>query len=193
MNASANAPENLSREAAPARLFSGSSLSHISYAGFWLRLGAALIDLLILALPLAVFVSFLSVAMSTSQSFLSLKPGMSRSELLSKFGPNFLTITLVFFLLLSWLYFAILESSLWNATAGKRMLNIYVTDLRGSRISFARASVRFFTGRLLLHVPGVALYYCLVEFACIGLTPRKQAVHDMIASSLVLRGKRGTL
>ena len=38
-------------------------------AGFWVRCGAGLVDLLILAVPLAVFVSFTSVALGCRISF----------------------------------------------------------------------------------------------------------------------------
>lgn len=73
-------------------------------AGFWLRFTAALIDLAVLAVPFAVFVSFLSVGMRLSNDFLDLRPGMPPSEVLMRFGPRFLYISLGFFIVLSWAY-----------------------------------------------------------------------------------------
>jgi len=156
-------------------------------AGFWLRLAAAMIDFIVLAVPFAVFVSFLSVALRISNDFLDLRPGLPPSAILMKFGPRFLHISLGFFLALSWVYFAGLESSAWRATLGKRALSLYVADSRGDRVTFARASGRFLGGRFLAHVPPLGLYYFLVDCLCAGVTPRKQALHDIFARCLVLR------
>ena len=157
-----------------------------AYAGIWVRFAATVIDLLILAVPFSVFVSLLSVGMGLSKAFLELEPGVPSNALLIKFGPRFLSIAFIFFAVMSWLYFAISESSSRQATMGKRLLSIYVTDMRGHQISFARASVRFLVGRLLVHVPVCGVYYCLLDFACIGFTSRAQALHDAIAQSLVI-------
>src|SRR5260370_39621321 len=93
-------------------------------AVFWLRFAAAVIDLVVLAVPFAVFVSFLSVGMRISKDFLDLRPGMPPSEVLMRFGPRFLYISLGFFIVLSWAYFAGLESSSWRANLGKRGLGL---------------------------------------------------------------------
>jgi uncharacterized RDD family membrane protein YckC len=160
------------------------------YAGFPLRLIAATIDLLVLAVPLAVFISFLSVAMGISTAFLNLRPGEPPSEILKAFGNIFIDISLGFFVLMSWLYFAILESSRWRATLGKRALGLYVSDLFGNRVTFARATARFFCGRLLVHIPFVGIYYFLIDCLCLLFTS-KQAVHDMLAGCIVLRETAG--
>jgi uncharacterized RDD family membrane protein YckC len=83
--------------------------------------------------------------------------------------------------LVSWLYYALSESSSWQATPGKKMLNLKVTDMTGEPISFARASGRFFA-RIITHMIPLAIGYILA-----GFTEKKQAIHDMIASCLVLR------
>ena len=44
---------------------------------------------------------------------------------------------------IGWLYFALCESSAWQATLGKLALGIRVTDLQGQRISFPRALGRY--------------------------------------------------
>jgi uncharacterized RDD family membrane protein YckC len=148
---------------------------------------AATIDLLVLAVPLAVFISFLSVAMGISTAFLNLRPGEPPSEILKAFGNVFVYFSLAFFVLMSWLYFAILESSRWRATLGKRALGLYVSDLFGNRVTFARATARFFCGRLLAHIPFVGIYYFLIDCLCMLFTSSKQAVHDMLAGCIVLR------
>ena len=81
----------------------------------------------------------------------------------------------------NWLYYACFESSTWQGTPGKKVLNIAVTDMSGARISFGRASGRFFAKFITRLIP------LGIGFILAGITERKQALHDMIASTLVLR------
>jgi uncharacterized RDD family membrane protein YckC len=83
--------------------------------------------------------------------------------------------------LVQWLYYTYLESGENQATWGKQALGIYVTDLQGNRISFGRASGRFFAKIVTGLIP-LGIGYIMA-----GFTERKQALHDMIASCLVLR------
>jgi len=82
--------------------------------------------------------------------------------------------------LCAWIYFASLESSASQATLGKRMLGLKVADLSGGRISFGRATGRYFAKIL----SGVIL---LIGYIMAGFTEKKQALHDMLAGTLVLR------
>jgi uncharacterized RDD family membrane protein YckC len=165
----------------------GSEVTEIHQAGFLMRFFAAIVDFLILAVPFAVFVSFLSVGMGISVDFVKLHPGEPPSEILQKFGPRFLFLSLCFYAVSGWLYFAFCESSRWRATLGKRLLSLYVGDLRGSPVGFWRASMRFFFGRLLLHLPGVGLYYYVVDCLCAAVLPSKRAIHDVISGCRVLQ------
>jgi uncharacterized RDD family membrane protein YckC len=79
-----------------------------------------------------------------------------------------------------WLYTAAQECSASRATLGKRLLGISVMDLGGRRISFGRASGRFFA-RL---IPTFGLGYGLALF-----TSRHQALHDLVAKCVVVRGR----
>ena len=162
-------------------------------AGFWVRFAAGLIDLTILAIPLSVFVSLLSVAMGISNAFVDLNPHMPPHELLLRFGPRFLFCCLLFFVVMEWLYFAILESSRWRATPGKRLLGIYVADENTKSVDFWRASRRFLGGRLLVHVPYLGIYYFLADCLCVGILPGKRAIHDSLAGCLVLKENAGSL
>jgi uncharacterized RDD family membrane protein YckC len=84
-------------------------------------------------------------------------------------------------LLITWLYHAYMESSSWQATVGKRAVNLYVTDLNGQPISFLNATGRHFAKIITGLIP-LLLGYIMAAF-----TERKQALHDMIAGTLVLR------
>ena len=156
-------------------------------AGFWVRGVAAIIDLILLAIPFAVFVSFLSVGMGISNAFLDLRPGVAPLQILARFGPTFLFVSLCFFVVLGWIYFAGMESSRWRATCGKRLMGIYVGDPNARRVSFWRASLRFAGGRLLAHVPYVGSYYFLLDCLWVGVTPGKRAIHDRVSGCVVFR------
>jgi len=79
-----------------------------------------------------------------------------------------------------WIYEAAMESSSKQATLGKMALGLKVTDEQGGRISFARATGRYFAKI----ISGMILF---IGYIMAGFTARKQALHDMIAGTLVTR------
>lgn len=88
---------------------------------------------------------------------------------------------LLFYLIvlcINWFYNAGMESSKHQATIGKKILNIKVTDMNGERLSFARATGRFFGKQV-----SVLTFY--IGFIMQPFTERKQALHDLIAGTLV--------
>ncbi len=159
----------------------------LPHAGFWIRSIAAIIDLILLVVPFAVFISFFAAAAGISNPFFNHHAGTPLNETLTQSGPIFLFICLSFFAVESWLYYALSESSAWHATLGKRFLGIYVADGAGKPIDFWRASLRFCSGRLLALVPVLGGYYFAIDCLCVGLTPSKRAIHDMLSGCLVLR------
>ena len=165
---------------------------HMRHGGFWLRFLAELVDLFVLAIPFACFVSFLSVGMGVWKAYLDLGPGKAPSEVFALLGPEFIFYSLGFFILISWFYFASFESSKWRATLGKRLMGLYVADQSGDPVAFWRASLRFFTGRLLAHVPVIGNYFFIVDCVLVGVTPAKRAIHDLLSGCLVLREDNDT-
>jgi uncharacterized RDD family membrane protein YckC len=79
-----------------------------------------------------------------------------------------------------WLYFALSESSRWQATLGKRMMDIHVTDGKGARITFTRASARWVAKSVTALLLGVG-------FVLIVRTKRKRGLHDWLVDTLVVR------
>jgi uncharacterized RDD family membrane protein YckC len=144
----------------------------VVYAGFWLRLVAYIIDVLLLAIVAGFFV---------------MKPMMDRAGLpvdniwlfMSNRSRQALAIQGAVWMI-AWLYFALLESSSWQATPGKRAMGLQVTDLEGKQITFARASGRFF-GKFL------SQSLLFVGFVLAGFTQKKQALHDILARCLVIK------
>jgi len=99
----------------------------------------------------------------------------------NRYGATASSISLVIW----WLYEALMESSAKQATLGKMALGIRVTDLDGNRIGFGKATGRHFAKYLSALILGIG--YLMAAF-----TERKQALHDMLAGTLVLRGAAET-
>jgi len=129
------------------------------FAGFWSRAAAKLIDCSLLGLLL------LPMDAAFGTSFVVGRTGFGRTPV----GE-----ALVFALLC--LYSAVMESSARQATFGKRAIGILVTDLDRNRISFRRALLRS-----ALQVTGFGHLLAV-------LTPRRQALHDVLADTKVLPG-----
>ena len=96
-------------------------------------------------------------------------------------GGSSLFIGFVIGLTAIWLYFAGFESSAGQATLSGRLLGFRVTDLRGERISFTRASARHFAMYLSAVTP-FAIGYWMAFW-----TQRRQTLHDLTARTLVLK------
>jgi uncharacterized RDD family membrane protein YckC len=142
------------------------------YGGFWIRFVAAVIDGIIVQ------------AVVTPVVFIvGLMIGVAGAVATTGRGPGIIAIWIgaVFGLFASWLYEAALESSSKQATLGKMVLGMKVTDLQGNRISFARATARHFCK----YISAMIMF---IGYIMAGFTDRKQALHDMIAGTLVQRG-----
>jgi uncharacterized RDD family membrane protein YckC len=149
----------------------------IGYAGFWLRFVAWFIDTIILWI-VSTFITLPFVAASGMRGMLLNHPPQSPEELLAFMGT--FSKLIVLGVVIKWLYYALLESSAWQATIGKKTLGLEVTDLAGHRISFGRATGRFF-GKI---ISGLIF---LIGYIMAGFTEKKQALHDMMAGCLVMR------
>jgi uncharacterized RDD family membrane protein YckC len=145
----------------------------VAYAGFWLRLVAYVIDAIILGI--VGVIAFFPLFRANIHVFMAQNPW----EVYTSMSRPLFAFRLLA-LMLSWIYYASMESSTWQATLGKKILGLRVMDLAGNRITFARASGRFF-GKIL---SGMILG---IGFLMAGFTARKQALHDMLAGCLVLR------
>jgi len=141
-----------------------------TYAGFWWRVLAYIIDSLIMSaifFPLGMGVG-LAVAAGGGDPNSPLLP-------LVNLGLNGISI------LAGWLYHAFLESSSWQGTIGKKVLGLRVTDLNGNQINFGKATGRYFG----MIISGMI---CFVGFFMVAFTEKKQGLHDIMAGTLVLRG-----
>lgn len=151
------------------------------YAGFWLRFMAYLIDSLALTIAFVAVIGILAAVTGVA--------GIIRNIHRDELSPETIPAMLIFFIFAiiavtlvgTWLYHALMESSSWQATLGKRVLDLQVTDMAGQPISFGRASGRHFSKIISGMIP------LGIGFILAGFTEKKQAIHDMLASCLVLR------
>jgi uncharacterized RDD family membrane protein YckC len=140
------------------------SAETLLYGGFWLRGVAAAIDGAILS---ALFWAAAAILLVIS--------GGSRASV-----PGWLpTFVGALYIVGSWLYFALMESSEVQATLGKQAVGLIVTDLAGERITFTHATGRYL-GKLLSTLT-LGVGYFMAAF-----TERKQALHDLMAGCHVL-------
>ena len=166
-----------------------------SYAGFWWRVLALLIDLMILKAVQYAFglasgmrqpglsvdddqavrqvsdIAYTTAGITSNQSWTTSFPGSwhMHGGLMWLLG-----------LILTIGYFVLMESSHWQATIGKRVCRMRVTDLAGRRISIPRALGRYL-GKF------VSSFVLGIGFLMIGWTRRKQGLHDLMADTLVMR------
>ena len=146
--------------------------ARVSYAGFWLRLAAYILDSLLLGFTagVAVFMPLMSRGAISADNPWEIYTGTTQ---------QFFALRLLI-LMIQWVYFAVLESSPWQASLGKRLLGLKVTDLDGRRISFARASARYFCTLL-------SGFILMAGFIMIAFTQKKQALHDILTGCLVIK------
>lgn len=136
------------------------------YAGFWIRAVAAALDggVVLIVMWMLGFAIGVNIA-ATEQT---------EADLDKISG---LWIALVF---VAWSYYALMESTAPQATLGKLLMGIYVTDLEGERVTFKTASVRYWVKYL-----SAAIIF--IGFLMAIITRHRQALHDMVAKCLVLK------
>lgn len=144
------------------------------YAGFWKRFVAYILDQIIIGIIGFFIIApfFALVGISLFSSDFEVTDEFIFTVIMGYFSVIILAFTA------EWLYFALMES-LKGATLGKMALGIIVTDLNGNRISFGRATGRYFAKIL-------SSLTLLVGYIMAGFTEKKQALHDIIAGCLVI-------
>ncbi len=128
-------------------------VNNVRYSGFWIRLFAYIIDTIVTLIPIAA----VAVVFEKNESLVAL-------------------LTLV----IAWLYTALLTSSSWRATVGKKVLGLVIVDEYGERLSFGRASGRFL-GEI------ISMLTCGIGYLMIAFTAHKQGLHDKIAKTFVIK------
>ena len=134
------------------------SVNVVTIASIWQRVFAVLVDLLLIGILGAV------IGTTFERVF-----GVVLAKKIEPF----------YSMLILWLYNAALESSPTQATLGKMLLKIAVTDLKGHRISLGTASMRFFVKFITGF--GIASIFRVIT------DEKRQAFHDVGANTIVLQ------
>jgi uncharacterized RDD family membrane protein YckC len=168
-------------------------------AGFWRRLVAYLIDSIVLSVITAILLGIVGLCLTVvfPIPIFELVGAIGDSEKLNQIltesmgGLGVLTavrgylswillqVLIVTPLWTGWLYYALLESSDNSATLGKMAMNIVVSDLHGRRVTFERATGRYFAKIITGFTFGIG--WLMAAFSS-----RKQALHDIVAGCLIL-------
>ncbi|MCB9357553.1 MAG: RDD family protein [Calditrichaeota bacterium] len=166
---------------APQKPSSQPTTKPVRYAGFWLRFVAHMIDQIVLSAVMLVFYGFAILANIGVIADLAQADEPSLEHILAFIGPWIVVGFMA--AIMQWLYYALMESSSHRATLGKLALSLAVTDMDGETISFARATGRYF-GKI---ISGLIL---MIGYIMAGVTQKKQALHDLMAGTLVVRSQR---
>ncbi len=165
----------------PTAALAYAAVQRVEYGRFWLRFLAYVIDNIIIGfgVVLVLVPLIFLTGLGTLLSQIHPEEELGDAGLFLIIGLIFLAATVG--LVVTWLYHALMESSEWQATVGKKALGLVVTDMAGQRVSFARATGRHF-GKIITNMVPMLIGYIMA-----GFTERKQALHDMIAGCVVLR------
>lgn len=133
----------------------------ITYAGFWIRAAAFIIDLLIAGAIASVISRILFGNYNMYDD-----PGNDP-------GPCAVPLTV------NWIYFAWQESSIRQATIGKLAVGVKVCTETGERLTFANATGRYFAKIL-------SAIIVLIGFLMVVFDKKKQGLHDKLAKTFVV-------
>jgi uncharacterized RDD family membrane protein YckC len=154
----------------------------VTYGGFWIRVVAYIIDIIVLIVPLGAVYFLLPAPMENG-----IPIGMNPMGAVA----NTLIVAA---------YVTLLDSSAKQGTLGKMVLGLKVTTLAGERLNFVQALYRAWPyyigaagsaigafigmGPILSGVAGlVALAACI----SVAFTARKQGIHDMMAGTVIVK------
>ena len=143
----------------------------MKYAGFWVRVVASVIDAFCL-LPIFGLMYLFALFQSA---------GSLIGEDDAVFFATFNMLSIIVSVVTPWLYEAILYSSPWQATFGKKALGLRVVGSTGERITFGRATARYFSKIL-------SSLVLLAGYIMVAFHEKKRGLHDVIAGTFVLQG-----
>ncbi len=130
----------------------------MNYAGFWRRFIASVVD------------SILLTVVFNALTWLAFSESLKSNQ----------TLLFVITIIPTWLYYALLESSAKQGTLGKIILGMKVVDYSNQRISFARATGRYFSKI-------ISFVILMIGFIMVAFTSRKQGLHDIMAGTVVIK------
>ena len=154
------------------------------YAGLGRRLIAFIVDLILILLFDLVAATVLGLIRGIQNSYFYFVQHVPVEQLTTEGTMGALLGSMiasfgVLFIVIPWLYYAGFESSRSQATPGKLLMHIVVTDMNGNKPTFARVTLRHFAKI-------ISTLIIFIGFLMIGLTRKRQGLHDRISGCLVL-------
>jgi uncharacterized RDD family membrane protein YckC len=146
----------------------------VTCAGFWKRFAAYFLDSTLLVFATGPSYFLLLNLMGT---FLRYDDPYRQTKMITSVTYS------VIWIFVSWSYYAGMESSPLRATLGKLAVGIHVIADDGHRLSFAKATGRFFGKIISLMIVGIGFFMA-------AWTTRKQALHDIMAGTLVVETEK---
>lgn len=143
------------------------------YAPVWRRFLASSIDVSLVLLVVAPILLLLTWCIELITSYTKLMD-IETGRFIAGMG------SVLLFIISDWLYNAKMNSSSRQATVGKRFMRLKVTGMAGERIGFGQATGRYFAKFL-------STFALFIGFLIAPFTRRKQALHDIVAGTLVLK------
>ena len=158
---------------APAGTIINATQAQVTYAGFWIRLGAFALDYLIVLVlfVLAAVLAYGTIFLIAGSVRAATEPMLTLSGLLSAATFCFGVFYYVYF-----------PRSEWQATPGKRLCGIYLTRADGGKINGWLALGRIFAATL-------SLIPVCIGFFMVGWTRQKTALHDLVCGTRVVYGR----
>ena len=155
-----------------------------NYAGFWMRFGAYIIDYIVIYCAQAfIVVPVLAIGgINFFNQTSDFNGDFSDGDIFALFAALVAAASAVALLvfILQVLYYSLMESSKYQGTLGKMALGLIVTDANGAKLDFTKALIR--------NLGKIASWFILcIGFIMAGLTDKKQALHDIIAGTLVVK------
>lgn len=149
------------------------------YAGFWMRAMGWALDTIILTLILTpIYISLMALTGYNQEISSQAKQISAPLQLIANF--SFIFVAYIIPLFIQWLYFSLQYSSKHQATLGMRALGLKIISETGGSISFTHATGRYFASFL----SGLIFF---IGRLMVAFTPRKQALHDIMAGTYVIR------
>ena len=154
------------------------------YAGLGRRFIAFIVDMILVLLTGGIVIAFFSLTNGLKYAYYMTVSGVSYHDLTEAGSLDAALAPVVaafgmLVIVVPWLYFAGFESSRSEATPGKVLMSLRVTDLDGNKPAFARTTLRFF-GKF------ISTLIIFIGFLMIGFTRRHQGLHDKIPGTVVL-------
>ena len=133
------------------------------YAGFWIRVGAYLIDVLIIGIPSSIVAGIVTAATNSSDAVLA-----------SNVAANVVAIAIAF-----WNNYYLLKKN--GASLGKKWLKLHVMRTDGSQLTWGRVLLRELVGKF------VNQFTIFIGYLMVAFTGKKQGLHDMIGDTIVVK------